>query len=105
MQSIVSNLEEKQEPKKTRSIQQKIETEKEYKKQDKQKKWESNICNGMLWVCVCVCVCVCVFMRAQSCPTLCNSMDCSPAKFFVHEILQAWILAWVAILLQGTFPT
>ena len=38
MQSIVLKLEEKQEPKKTRSIQQKIETEKEYKKQDKQQK-------------------------------------------------------------------
>ena len=58
MQSVVPKLEEKQEPKKTRSIQQKIETEKEYKKQDKQKKWESNICNGMLWVSVCVCMCV-----------------------------------------------
>lgn len=38
MQSIVPKLGEKQEPKKTRSIQQNIETEKEYKKQDKQKK-------------------------------------------------------------------
>lgn len=38
MQSIVPKLEEKQELKKTRSIQQNIETEEEYKKQDKQKK-------------------------------------------------------------------
>ena len=33
---------------------------------------------------------------AQSCPTLCNPMDCSSPDSFVHEILQA-ILEWVAI--------
>ena len=27
---------------------------------------------------MCVCVCVCVCMHAQSCPTLCDPMDCSP---------------------------
>ena len=30
-----------------------------------------------LSLCVCVCACVCV-LAAQSCPTLCNPMDCSP---------------------------
>ena len=33
----------------------------------------------------------------QSCPTLCNSMDCSPPGSSVHGILQARILKWVAI--------
>ena len=37
--------------------------------------------------------CVC----AQLCPTLCNPMDCSPPGSFVHGILQARILEWVAI--------
>ena len=34
---------------------------------------------------------------AQSCPTLCNSMDCCPLGSTVHGILQARILEWVAI--------
>ena len=34
----------------------------------------------------------------QSCPTLCNSMDCSPPGSSVHGILQARILEWAAIL-------
>ena len=34
---------------------------------------------------------------AQSCPTLCYSMDCSPPGSSVHGILQARILEWVAI--------
>ena len=42
---------------------------------------------------VCVCVCVC----AQSCPTLCNTLDCSPPGSSVHGFLQARILEWVAI--------
>ena len=34
---------------------------------------------------------------AQSCPTLCDPMDCSPSGSFVHGILQARILEWVVI--------
>ena len=34
---------------------------------------------------------------AQSCPTLCNPMDCSPPSSSVRGILQARILEWVAI--------
>ena len=34
---------------------------------------------------------------AQSCLILCNTMDCSPSGSSVHGILQARILAWVAI--------
>ena len=33
---------------------------------------------------------------AQSCPTLCSPMDCSPPGSSVHGILQARILEWVA---------
>ena len=33
----------------------------------------------------------------QSCPTLCNPMDCRLSGPFVHGILQARILEWVAI--------
>ena len=32
----------------------------------------------------------------QSCPTLCNPMDCSPPGSSIHGILQARILEWVA---------
>ena len=33
----------------------------------------------------------------QSCPTLCNPIDCSPPGSPVHGILQARILEWVAM--------
>ena len=39
-------------------------------------------------------------MRAQllqSCPILCNPMDCNPPGSSVHGILQGRILEWVAI--------
>jgi len=32
----------------------------------------------------------------QSCPALCDQIDCSPPGSSVHGILQARILAWVA---------
>ena len=38
-----------------------------------------------------------VGLVSQSCPTLCNPMDCSPPGSSVHGILQARILEWVAI--------
>ena len=45
----------------------------------------------------------------QSCPALCNSMDCSPPGSPVHGIFQVRILEWVAIsfsrvLTQGLNP-
>ena len=49
---------------------------------------------------MCVCVCVCAHVRAhatQSCPTLCDPMDCSRPGSSVHGISQARILEWVAI--------
>ena len=45
---------------------------------------------------LCVCVCMCVLV-AQLCPTLCDPMDCSPPGSFIHGILQARILEWVAM--------
>ena len=33
---------------------------------------------------------------AQSCPTLCDLMDCLPGSS-VHEVFQARVLEWVAI--------
>ena len=40
-------------------------------------------------------VCACVLV-IQSCPTLCNPVDCS-TPFSVHGVLQASILEWAAI--------
>ena len=47
---------------------------------------------------MCVCVCACVRAKSlQSCPTLCGPMDSSLPGSAVHGILQARILAWVAV--------
>ena len=46
---------------------------------------------------------VCVLV-AQSCPALCNPMDCSPPGFFVHGILQARILEWLPFPLPEDVP-
>ena len=43
---------------------------------------------------------------AQSCPDLCDPMDCSLPSSSVHGILQARILEWVAVPFSGgIFPT
>ena len=34
---------------------------------------------------------------AQSCPTLCDPMDCTPPGSSVHGVLQARLLEWVAV--------
>ena len=41
---------------------------------------------------------------AQSRPTLCNPMDCSPPDSPVHGILQARILEWVAMSSSRDLP-
>ena len=41
--------------------------------------------------------CAVLCLVAQSCPTLWDSMDCSPPGSSVHGILQARILEWVAM--------
>ena len=38
----------------------------------------------------------CVCADAQSCPVLCDPMDCSPPGFSVHRSFQKRILEWVA---------
>ena len=40
---------------------------------------------------------------SQSCPTLCNSMDCSPPSSSIHGILQARTLEWVAIFFSNAW--
>ena len=37
----------------------------------------------------------------QSCPTLCDPMDCSPPGSFTHRISQARVLEWGAIAFSG----
>ena len=51
--------------------------------------WDSVLPLASFRVCVCVC--------AQSCLTLCNTMDCGPPGSSVHGTLQAITLEWVAI--------
>ena len=47
-----------------------------------------------------------ICLVAQSCPTLCDLRDCSLLGSFVHGILQARILEWVAIpFSREFFPT
>ena len=46
---------------------------------------------------------VCVLV-AQSCLTLCDSVDCSPSGSSVYGIFQARILEWVAISFSRTVP-
>ena len=46
---------------------------------------------------------VCVLV-AQSCPTLCNPMDCSLLASSVHGILQPRVLEWVAISFSIQLP-
>ena len=47
---------------------------------------------------------VCVCSAAQSCPALCDPMDCSPLGSSVHEILQARTLDWAAMPPPGDLP-
>ena len=42
---------------------------------------------------------------AQSCPTLCDPMDCSPPSSSVHGIFQAGVLEWGAIAFSKYFVT
>ena len=46
----------------------------------------------------------CVHVCAQSCPTLCSPMDCSPPASSAHWIFQARMLEWVAISTPGDPP-
>ena len=41
---------------------------------------------------------------AQSCPTLCNPMDCNLPGSSVHGIFQAIVLEWTAISFSRELP-
>ena len=51
-------------------------------------------------------LCGCVGAKSpQSCPTLCNPMDCSPPVSFARGFLQARILEWIVMSSSGgIFP-
>ena len=49
-------------------------------------------------MCVCVLSCTCML---QSCPTLCDPMDCSPPGSSVRGNFQTRILEWVPIFFSG----
>ena len=51
----------------------------------------------LLYLCVCVCVRASARLSLQSCPTLFDSLDCSPPGSSVHGISQARMLKWVAM--------
>ena len=44
------------------------------------------------------------YIHSQSCPTLCNPMDCSPQGSPVHGILQSVILEWLSFPPPGDLP-
>ena len=47
----------------------------------------------------------CVHAKSlQLCPTLCDTIDCSPPGHSVHGILQARILEWVAMPFSRDLP-
>ena len=38
-----------------------------------------------------------VYVHIQSCPALCDPMDCSPPNSSIHGIFQARVLEWAFI--------
>ena len=57
--------------------------------------------------------CICIYINhiskfkefvTQLCLILCDPMDCSPPGSFVHGILQARILEWVAVSFSKKHP-
>ena len=51
----------------------------------------------LFFLCVSVSYCESESEVTQSCPTLCNPMDCRLPGSFIHGIFQARTLEWVAI--------
>ena len=64
--------------------------------------WQVNMSYGEC----CSCIAECMHDKLlHLCPTLCDSMDCSPPGSSVHRILQARILEWDAMpSSRGNFP-
>jgi len=54
------------------------------------------MCVYVLCMCLCVCECIVESEVTQSCPTLCDPMDCSLPGSSVHGISQARVLEWDA---------
>ena len=63
------------------------------KNMEKSWKKRGTLVSAALWPPACVLRC----SVAQSCPTPCDSIDCSPPGSSVHGILQVRTLEWVAI--------
>ena len=63
-------------------------------KDEPQRRWE-NICKACIQKKTCTTEVK--VLAAQSCPTLCNPMNCSPPASSARGILQARILEWVSI--------
>ena len=61
---------------------------------DTKERWGPCIDRGWTYACCCCLV-------AKPCATLCDPMNCSPPSSFVHGILQARRLEWVAISSRG----
>ena len=47
---------------------------------------------------------MCACSVLQLCPILCDPVDCSPAGSFVHGIIQARILEWIATSFSRDLP-
>ena len=54
-------------------------------------------CQISIWKKISKLYIICCYLVAQSCPTLCDSMDCGPRGSSVYGISQARVLEWVAI--------
>ena len=71
---------------------------------------DKEVCGGDAWMDIWELACsvkviVCVCSVAQSCPTLCGPMNCSPPGSSVHGIFQARLLERVAVSTQGLTNT
>ena len=74
--------------------------------------WDKYLCSVVIIPCLAAYRKICIgphipyqcgwVLVAQSCLTLCDPVDGSPPGSFIHRILQARILEWVAISFKGS---